>query len=390
MRYAIFNFFTFIRLLLMKKHANKMRVRTSVLYSACVSKINSDYEGYKRKFGFHKEKLIVKYKKLRTIMSDRDEYGKIFVKESIYTQKELEHLKGIYRMYWFILILFIGAEMGLYYLTSEVILMNANVILKLLVSLLLAFIGIFLFNQFFERHFDYVYAKANKEKLNLTDADISTKRLMAIVGYVLGILALGLIILAALVRILYIENIDTTGMTEQEINFANKLNLIIALLMLVVTVAIAIGLALFKKANHDNIIEYKNSKSYFKTLRRTNTLRNSFKGIMQSIEESYKHTVEECWQLFKDLETIWGIDVDDSNSELYKELKNEKYNGTFIIDLKNFNKYKDILNADKDLFEFGIFKDTHIMEIIKDHRIQFHEILSLFEEKNDKIVNIRK
>lgn len=373
-----FSFYRTLKLRLIKNHVNKMRVTSHKLKSECVSEILDNYDSFQKKFAFLKEKLIVKSKKLTMINSDRDDMGKIVTDVKGYTQKEIENLKGVYRMYWFILILFIGAEMGLYMLTIEVIMMNAPLILKIFGSLLLAFIGIFLFNMFFERHFEYVYAKSNRQKLNLSDADISTKKLMAIGGYILGFIGLVLIVLAALVRIMYIENIDTTGMTESEISFANKMNLIIALLMLFLTVAVAIGLALFKKANHDNLIEYKNSKRLDQTLQKINKLKQAFVELKQNIDQSYKDSIEKYWQLLKELKRIWGIDVDQDNNELYKELKAEKYNGTFVVTPKNYDKYEEIINTDKTMFEYAVCNETEIDKILKSMDEQFSSIMMLF------------
>lgn len=373
-----FSFYRTLKLRLIKNHVNKMRVTSHKLKSECVSEILDNYDSFQKKFAFLKEKLIVKSKKLTMINSDRDDMGKIVTDVKGYTQKEIENLKGVYRMYWFILILFIGAEMGLYMLTIEVIMMNAPLILKIFGSLLLAFIGIFLFNMFFERHFEYVYAKSNRQKLNLSDADISTKKLMAIGGYILGFIGLVLIVLAALVRIMYIENIDTTGMTESEISFANKMNLIIALLMLFLTVAVAIGLALFKKANHDNLIEYKNSKRLDQTLQKINKLKQAFVELKQNIDQSYKDSIEKYWQLLKELKRIWGIDVDQDNNDLYKELKTEKYNGTFVVTPRNYDKYEEIINTDKTMFEYAVCNETEIDKILKSMDEQFSSIMMLF------------
>lgn len=371
------NFFGRLRLRLMKKHTNKLRVMSHKYLSVCVSDIKESYDKFLKLFEEVREELIKLSKKI--VMSERkkDKLGNIVEVPIEFVQSEIEKQKSAYRKYWFLMILFVGAETCLYYITMDIIAGEVGSVAKWGLSFLIAFLSILCFYYFFESHTDYLYYKNNKEKLNINDADVKSKYHGALFGYFIGFLGLSITILAAIVRIMYIEHIDTTGMTPEEISFANQINTIVTALIIVVTLAIALVLGYIKYSSYEQIYEYKAYKKWKRIIKRVNKFKQVFIKVKKNIDEHYKILIEENWQLVKELERIWGIDVDEQNMDLYKKLKDEKNRGTFVLNESTYSKYGDVINADKGLFEFAVRKETDIQNILDDTNTKFADVMSL-------------
>jgi hypothetical protein len=325
-------------------------------------------EKYKSEIGNYnrlKQKLEIKDEKMKVIKTDRDEYGlEKEKKEILFTQGEIEKMKLLRRFYWFIVLLFILAESGLYYLTAQVFIPGGSEYAKMVLAVFLGLVVMVLLNFSFQKHFEYREILANREKLNISNEELKNKRDIRILGYVVGALCLLIMLAAALVRIYFLEQMDLGGYTPEEIENLYKVGTWASYLTLAVTFALAIFLALLKKQQMENSYRYKVYRKWSGTIRKANEYKQDQLKVKNEIESIYKPLIDKYWQLVKELEKIWGIEYDEQDKDLFDELKALKRSGNLKVDEDAYKKFEDILYANYDLFKYGIERDADIKGMI--------------------------
>lgn len=367
-------FFTWWRKRQLKNQAqipHKLKLNTQRLKAECVYEIKVTYKPIHDTFEMLKRKIEVKDAKLKVIETDRDEHGiEKEKKDVLFTQGEIEKMKSLRRFYWFIVLLFVLAESGLYYLTAQVFIPGGAEYAKLILALFLGLVVMVILNFSFEKHFEYRELVANKEKLNISPEELKNKRDIRILGYILGFLSFAIMLAAGLVRIYFLEQMDLTGYTQLEAANLQKVGTWASYLTLAVTFALAIFLALLKKQQVTNTYKYKIYKKLRETIKKANDYRQDKIKAKRDLENIYKPLIDKYWQLVKELERIWGIEYDEQDKDLFEELKRSKRSGEFKVDDIVYTKYEDVLYANYDLFKFGIERDAdikNILEMLKDN-----------------------
>ncbi len=361
-------YFRWWRIRQLKKQANiphKLKLNTQRLKSECVYEIKEKYKPIMDSFEMLNRKLDVKDKKLKVIEADRDEHGiEKEKKDILFTQGEIEKMKSLRRFYWFIVLLFVAAESGLYYLTAQVFIPGGADYAKLILALFLGLVVMVILNFSFEKHFEYREVLANKDKLSISDEELKNKRDIRILGYILGFLSFAIMLAAGLVRIYFLEQMDLEGYTAQEIANLQKVGTWASYLTLAVTFALAIFLALLKKQQMTNSYAYKRYKKWNETIKKANEYTQDKIKAKQDLENIYRPIIDKYWQLVKELERIWGIEYDDQDKDIFDELKSLKRSGGLKIDDDVYRKYEDLLYANYELFKYGIEKDSEIKNML--------------------------
>jgi hypothetical protein len=352
----------------LKKQAHiphKLKLNTQRLKSECVYEIKGKYKPIMDTLEMLKQKLIIKEKKLKMIEADRDEHGIEKEKRDIlFTQGEIAKIKSLRRFYAFIVVLFIAAESGLYYLTAQVFLPGGADYAKLILALFLGMVVMVILNFSFEKHFEYREILANKEKLKISDEELKNKRDIRIFGYILGFLSFAIMLAAGLVRIYFLEQMDLSGYTAGEAANLQKVGTWASYLTLAVTFSLAIFLALLKKQQMANSYAYKRYKKWNETIKKTNEYTQAKIKAKQDLENIYKPLIDKYWQLVKELERIWGIEYDEQDKGLFEGFQNLKRSSGLKINDDVYKKFEDVLYSDYDLFKYGIEKDSEVKIII--------------------------
>jgi len=344
---------------------HKLKLNTQRLKSECVYEIKEKNKPIIDSIGMLNRKLDVKDHKMNIIKTDRDEHGiEKEKKDVLFTQTEIVKMKSLRRFYWFIVLLFIMAESGLYYLTAQVFLPGGAEYAKLILALFLGLVVMVVLNFSFEKHFEYREILANKEKLGISDEELKNKRDIKILGYILGFLSFAIMLAAGLVRIYFLEQMDLEGYSTQEAANLQLVGTWASYLTLAVTFALAIFLALLKKQQMANSYAYKRYKKWHETIGKTNDYTQEKIKAENDLKENYKPLIDKYWQLVKELERIWGIEYDEQDKDLFDEFKDLKRSGGLEINDDTYKKYEDILYANSDLFKFGVMKDTEIDNIL--------------------------
>ncbi len=361
-------YFKWWRVRQLKKQSHiphKLKLNTQRLKSECVYEIKERYKPIMDTFAMLNRKLVVKGIKEDIIKADRDEHGiEKEKKDILFTQGEIEKMKSLRRFYWFIVLLFVMAESGLYYLTAQVFLPGGAEYAKLILALFLGLVVMVVLNFSFEKHFEYREIVANKEKLNISDEELKNKRDIRILGYILGFLSFAIMLTAGLVRIYFLEQMDLTGYTAQEVANLQKVGTWASYLTLAVTFALAIFLALLKKQQMANSYAYKRYKKWNETIKKANEYTQDRIKAKQDLENIYKPLIDKYWQLVKELERIWGIEYDEQDKDLFEDLKKLRRSGTLEINNNAYQRFGEVLYADYDLFKFGIERDAGIKDIL--------------------------
>jgi len=331
--------------------AHKMKLNTQRLKAECVLEIKETYKNLIQFFESVSRKIDIKNKKLGMI-------------DETFTQKEIEHLKSKNRFFWFIVILFVLAETGLYYLTAQVFVPIENETMKIILALFLGLVVMIILNWAVSKHFEYRNKISQKEKLNLTDGDIKNARDVKIVGYFLILVCLFIILAAALVRIFYLEQMDLSGYNEIEIENLKKVGAWASYLTLGVTFALGIFLSFLKGEQIENTVRFKEWKKWRGTLIKLNKVMQNKIKTEEEIKNLYKSTIEKYWQLVKELERIWKIEFDEQDKDSFMQYKALKKAGSFKVDENLYIRFDDLLYADYELFKFGCEKDSNVNELI--------------------------
>ncbi len=346
----------------LKKQINishKLKLNTQRLKAECVSEIKNLYNDLIKHFEMLSQKINIKDKKLAGIDGD-------------FRQKEIEQIKSKNIFFKLIVFLFIIAETGLYYLTAQVFIPIENEPLKLVLALFLGTVVMIILNWSVSKHFEYRIKISKREELGLTDADIKNARDMRIVGYVLVFISFFIILAAALVRIFYLEQMDLTGYTAEEVANLQKVGSWASYLTLGVTFALGIFLAFLKGEQLTNSIRYKEWKKWREQTLKLNKYSQDKIKTEEEMKNIYKEIIEKYWQLVKELERIWRIEYDEQDKELFVELKNLKRSGNFKIDEATYTKYEDVIYVERGLFYFGCERDSEVNKLIQQAISRLH------------------
>ncbi len=391
-------FFTWRRKRQLRKQSqiqHKLKLNTHKLKAACVSEINELYHDVMKAFDMLSRKLEVKDKKMKIIHDspiDKNQLEEISEKiessstdntqkttlssnetKDKYPQAKIEKMKSEHRFFSFILFLFIIAESGLYYLTAQVFLPGGSEIPKIILALFFGLVIMAVLNFSFESHFEYREYLAQRGKPDFSEEVLKNKRDFRITGYVLAVLSFFIILWAALVRINYLEQMDLSGYSVTEAENLKMVGKWASYLTLTVTFALAIFLAVLKKQQKANAIEYKVYKMLRKTRKKLNIYKQDQISAKGQFENGYMNIIEIHWQLVKEMEVIWEIEYDAQDKDLFESFKEKKRKGNLIINSVTYKQYEDILYADYELFKFGVERDAKIAERLDYIRTNFYK-----------------
>lgn len=373
----------------------KVKNRAELLRIECVAEILQKLKSRVRKIERIGLKLKVKDIKHRVQRFYRDQYGnEVELNEPLFTQNEIETIKKVNRNYLLVISLFIIAETALYYLTAQLFVPADMIILKLLVALFFGLIFMYCLDLGLEKHFEYKDALESFEKGNINKTTLKKFRDKKYFGYFLIVITFVAIIAAGIIRSLYLEQFDTTGLSESEIARQKLVNQFASVLTITATLATALLMAYVKQQRVEISVKHRMYKNWRKNNKERNEYLEELTQLISELKTKVYESVNKYWNLILELALIYKSDYDKKNEDLYKEYQQLKANNNLTINEKTYQKFKDIQSVDKQLFEYGIYNDTNLRDIlikvaqIEQDPVEYFKKLDLKindeDESNDK------
>ncbi|PIQ09479.1 MAG: hypothetical protein COW71_06445 [Ignavibacteriales bacterium CG18_big_fil_WC_8_21_14_2_50_31_20] len=278
-----------------KKKKAKLHFTKAVdsVIGKCVDELIPTYQELMKKFNPIKDEIFRRIKKLGVLQGD-------------FTQKEIEDLKSKNIMHRFILVLFISAETGLYFLTSQLFIQTDSFVMKIILSLFLALLVLVLLEWAFSQHFEYRFVIENYEKGLISNADKKNANDRRFGGYLIAALGFGIIIASGLVRIYYLEQIDLTGYTKEEIATMEIVGRWTSILTMCITLALGIFLAFLKGEQVENHLRLKEYKKWRYTTKKLNDAIKKIIDVKEIIDSLFTFIIEKYWQMLIELQVIYG------------------------------------------------------------------------------------
>jgi len=304
-----------------KKKANlPFPLAADSLVGKSVDELIPTYTELMKRFNKVKDDIFRRYKKLKVLNGQ-------------FTQIEIESLKSKNIMHWFILLLFISAETGLYFFTSQLFVPNGSFIMKLVLSLFLALLVLVLLEWAFSQHFEYRYVLEKFNNGKTTKAELKNAKDRRFGGYLIAFLGFGIIISSGLVRIYYLEEVDLTEYTKHEIETMEIVSKWTSILTMFVTLALGIFLAFLKGEQVKNHLRFKEWKVWRYTRKKLNNSIAQIVDIKDIIDTLYQIIIEMYWQMMIELKSIYSdkvnenidnyfVKIDDFSKECLNRAKN--------------------------------------------------------------------
>jgi len=269
-----------------------------------------------------------------------------------------------------VIILFILAEIVLYYLISEQLAGNFGPIGTISLAIVFALFVLLIYSKSLTFTYDFFEAKekfANK-KITISQYHKALFKLVgAIIMFILGSFFL---LYAGLGRVQLIEGANSASMTDSIDNdllkeVIEKGGKFVSIMAMLFTFGMAILLAFLKKDLLDASIKLKVYKAWKKNIERQENIVNQINTSRVSISNTVEVEIEISQQLGYDLMRIYGEVIDSKNKELYNEFKEEHLNSNFKVTTEIFNKYQDISMVDNKLLAYAIKNRVGILDIFR-------------------------
>ncbi|RPI19854.1 MAG: hypothetical protein EHM58_00230 [Ignavibacteriae bacterium] len=383
----ILNFFGRLRLKRQKNDPNKVDLAVKQQKTYAINEILHYSDAYMKKLQNVYSRMQKRYNKLKGILKSTEviEENTKQDKKNTYefTEYEIQKVKSLNRFYYFIVTLFIIAEIGLYYLTASVFVPPQLEALKIVLALFLATVVMVVLNYSFDTHFKYREMQQKKEENKISEHILKNYKDTRNLGYVLTAVSFLIIITAGLVRIYFLEQTDTTGYTAEEIQSNERIGFWASILTMAITFALGIFMALVKRNQFTNKLKYKLWKKWRETVTKIHEHDENRKNLLSTFNNEIKKTIEKFWQLVLDVRRIYKLECDQNKDKLHEEYKKERLKPGFSINDSVYIKYDSIQSVDEKLFKYGILNADAIKEKMEEIRKNEEIIIQLVEEIKD-------
>jgi len=365
-----------------EKHQEfKMNRWAEVLQAECIENTNEGLAHISNNIFTHSEvRYNIKHKKDQVLREYTDIFGdRKVLPHPIFTQNEIAQFsrnslwERFLSFLFIILEGFIFSQLINYMIPREIrkeiwwISLPIGVILSLLLLLSI--------KKAIEHYFLYVDARILQKEKNLPDYKLDkfrTNRQFAIIFFLVFI---GFSIFAGFIR----EKV-LLGAAADTNPFMGKM---VFLMSLTLSILVVLVLAFVEKDLLEKRTRYVVFKNWKKHEKERKNYITTLKGLYNSSATKTLVTgqVEKYWSLMKDLHAVFNCEYDFKEKDLYDEYrKMPKPDG---ITPEIYEKYKYIQSADKNLFEYGITKNSRVKEMAE-------RIDAQIKEQYDEILEFEK
>jgi hypothetical protein len=283
----------------------------------------------------------------------------------VFTEYEIQKIKSLNRFYYTVVTLFILAESYLYFLTAQVFIPGSGTIPKMILALFLAMVVMVILNYSFEQHFKYRELLNKKEEGDISENELKNANDKRKVGYFLMAVSFIIILAAAFVRIYFLEQIDLTGYSQDQVESLKKVAFWSSILTLAVTFGLAVFMAMAKRNQFENKMKLQVYKKWKENISKLSQYKTSRTKIIDIIKSLLEETLEKYWQLVLEIRRIYMLEYDDNKKDIYDEYNKERMNGTLVINDTSYIKYEQIQSIDERLFKYGILNADSVKKIFE-------------------------
>lgn len=312
------------------------------------------------------------------------------VKKPIFTEDEVSRISRHRVIYAAVLLLFIALETFFYSFFGSLLLSKqlrsvwAVYVLGAALALAFAFVLHFAFLWIFE----YLEAKYIVEKENLEKTELKPFRSYLVLGVIFCALFIVVNLAVGFLRADLLDPVSNSTSAElgEKIHyswraFAVLFTFIIALLMAAIEKEIA--------SKSERWAVYKNWKKQQKERKVYNT---AIKNMLRSCEQEKMLLVEKYWAVMKDLQRVFGIEIDNDKENLLEELNTKiEVDKGFLqnLDEEDYQHFLPVAATRRELFAYGIETDKDISAVLEDLRGKVGKIEE-FETKNSNVFDDKK
>lgn len=280
-----------------------------------------------------------------------------------FSEYEIQKVRSLNRFYYIVVTLFILAESYLYYLTAQIFIPGSGFFPKMILAFFLAVVVMIVLNYSFEQHFKYRDLLRKRDEGKISVHELKNANDKRKVGYFLMGISFIIIIAAAFVRIYFLEQIDLSGYSADQIETMQKVAFWSSVLTLAVTIGLAVFMAMAKRNQFENKMKLRIYKKWRETNRKLSQHSSSREKLIDVIKSQLEVIVEKYWQLVLEIRRIYMLEFDENKMDIYERYKKARMNDSLVIDSKSYIKFEQIQSVDERLFKYGILNADPVKKV---------------------------
>lgn len=345
-------------------HPFKVRNETTALKTAVIVNIVRVAERNLKKAEEVLNKINTRQKKEKMFETYKDQFGnERKIKLPIFKQNEVEEARSIIRRFFAAILLFVLFESALWYFVADLFIAEGVVFLKILMAFFLGLIFMKVLERAADYWSDYRLAEIEKEGNRISEAKFKKYKDGKVYAYLLMSFVIIAIIFAGVSRLIFLEGFDPQIYGAKEAEKLDTAYLLASIFLIILNLATAFYLASISQKYYEIKIRYKTYKSWRRHNKQFKNHISYLRELVLNLNNRIKYYIERFWQLIIEMKRIYATECDDDKKDLYKEFLELKKIPNFKINDDIYNKFEDIQAVDKGLWEYGINKDSQVVEI---------------------------
>lgn len=365
----------------------KMRNFTESYQEDCRESVKEQFKGITAKLPSIWTRLNLKDAKQKMHNNFVDILGRSTpVKQPIFSENEVAKFRQNRYAYVVVLFLMIFFESVLYSLMASLFIKKQTLKdlpgVEFIFGFAFAVIFVAALHFAFKSLWEFLEAKYLIERDNLKKVELKPFYRNLVLAIIILVVFIVTNVYTGFIRATILEPGSTSSSS-----FIDKIHGPLLVFSIAITFVVALVMALLEKEIAEKSEKYNVFKNWKRQQKERKNYNSQVKDMLKKCMEKKAILIEEYWGVLKDLQRVFGIEVDADKQELYNELNDKIAKGEIDLeklDEKIYQQYLPVAATRHELFEYGVDSDKGISDTIADLKAKV-AIIEAFEKKNAAI-----